>query len=250
MVNRGAAGAAGGGHAGDPVAEITWSSLSLRDIAGQMAGLGSGCGKDALARMMRGDGCSLQGMSRTIEGEQHPGRDARFRRINAMIAEFRAAGELAVPVDAKKEEQPGPCHRPGRTWRPEGEPVRVRDHDFPGEELGKITPYGVYGIAAGPGLVSAGASCGTAASAVNALRLWWQREGALRYPGAGKLLVTCDAGGSDGYPRSCGSTSWPSWRRKPGRRSRCAASRPARPSGTRPGTGCSATSPAPGAPAP
>ena len=44
-----------------------------------------------------------------------------------------------------------------------------------------------------------GTSCDTAAFAVNALRLWWQREGALRYPGATLLLVTADACGSNGY---------------------------------------------------
>jgi hypothetical protein len=184
---------------GDPVAEITWCSLSLRDIAGQLAGFG--CGKDAVARMMRQEGYSLQGMSRTIEGKQHPDRDAQFRRINAMIAEFTAAGEPAVPADAKKKEQLGPYHRAGRTWRPEGGPVRVRDHDFPDEELGKITPYGICDIAANTGFVSVGTSCDTAAFAVNALRLWWRREGSLRYPGARRLLVTCDAGGSNSCTR-------------------------------------------------
>ena len=141
-------------------------------------------------------------MSRTIGGRQHPDRDAQFRRINAMIAEFRAAGDPVVPVDAKKKEQPGPYHRHGRTWRPAGDPVRVRDHDFPDEELGKITPYGIYDIAANRGFVSAGTSCGTAAFAVNALRGWWQREGASRYPGARRLLVTCDA---DTLPTATGA---------------------------------------------
>jgi len=116
-----------------------------------MAGLGFRCGKDALARMMREDGYSLQGMSRTIEGRQHPDRDAQFRRINAMIAGFRAAGDPVVSVDAKKKEQLGPFWRAGRTWRPAGDPVRVRDHDFPDHELGKITPYGIYDIAANRG---------------------------------------------------------------------------------------------------
>jgi hypothetical protein len=184
---------------GDPVAEITWCSLSLRDIGRQMAGLGFRCGKDALARMLREDGYSLQGMSRTIEGRQHPDRDAQFRRINAMIAGFRAAGDPVVSVDAKKKEQLGPFWRAGRTWRPAGDPVRVRDHDFPDHELGKITPYGIYDIAANRGFVSVGTSCDTAAFAVSALRLWWKQEGSLRYPGAGRLLVTCDAGGSSSY---------------------------------------------------
>ena len=76
---------------------------------------------------------------------------------------------------------------------------RPVSHDFPDEELGKITPYGVYDIAANTGFVSVGASRDTAAFAVNALRLWWRREGSLRYPAARRLLVTCDAGGSNGY---------------------------------------------------
>jgi hypothetical protein len=184
---------------GDPMAEITWCSLSLRDIGRQMAGLGFRCGKDAVARMMREDGYSLQGMSRTIEGKRHPDRDAQFGRINDMITEFRAAGDPVVSVDAKKKEQLGPYHRDGRAWRPKGTPVRVRDHDFPDPAAGKITPYGVYDIAANTGFVSVGTSCDTAAFAVNALRAWWQRQGAPRYPGATRLLVTCDAGGSNGY---------------------------------------------------
>jgi hypothetical protein len=184
---------------GDPVSEVTWCSLSLREIAGQLAGLGFRCGKDAVARMLREDGYSLQGMSRTIEGKQHPDRDAQFRHINVMIEEFRACADPVVSVDAKKKEQLGPYHRAGRSWRPGGDPVRVRDHDFPDKERGKITPYGIYDIAANRGFVSVGTSSDTAAFAVNALRLWWQREGAARYPGARRLLVTCDAGGSNSY---------------------------------------------------
>jgi hypothetical protein len=184
---------------GDPVTEVTWCSLSLRELERQMAGLGLRCGKDAIARMMRAGGYSLQGMSRVLEGRQHPDRDAQFRHISAVIAEFTAAGDPVVSVDAKKKELVGPYHRAGRSWRAQGDPVRVRDHDFPDPQLGKITPYGVYDIAADTGFVSVGTSCDTAAFAVSALRLWWQREGSCRYPAAGRLLVTCDAGGSNSY---------------------------------------------------
>jgi hypothetical protein len=82
--------------------------------------------------------------------------------------------------------------------------VRVRDHGFPDEQLGKITPYGVYDIAANRGFVSVGTSRDTAAFAVSAIRLWWQREGSIRYPGARRLLVACDAGGSN----SCTGRLW------------------------------------------
>jgi hypothetical protein len=235
---------------GDPVSEVTWCSLSLREIRDQMAGLGFRCGKDAVARMMREDGYSLQGMSRTTGGNQHPDRDAQFRHINDMIAVFRAAGDPVVSVDAKKKEQLGPYHRAGRSWRPRGDPVRVRGHDFPDEELGKITPYGVYDIAANRGFVSVGASGDTAAFAVNALRLWWQQEGAARYPGAGRLLVTCDAGGSSSYTSRL-------WKHELAALAEQAdleivvchfppGTRPGPASGTKSSTACSATSPAPG----
>ena len=188
-----------GATRGDPMCEITWCSLSLREVARRLAALGYRCGKDAAARMMREEGYSLQGMSRVLEGRQHPDRDAQFGHINDMIAAFTAAGEPAVSVDGKKKEQLGPFARAGRSWRPQGEPVKVRDHDFPDPERGKITPYGVYDIAANRGFVSVGTSRDTAAFAVHALRLWWQREGSLRYPHATRLLVTCDAGGSNGH---------------------------------------------------
>jgi Rhodopirellula transposase DDE domain len=189
---------------GDPVTAVTWTTLSLRDLERELGRLGFGCRKDAVARMLREDGYSLQGMSRTIEGRRHPDRDAQFRRVNAMIAQFAAAGDPVVSVDAKKKEQLGPFHRPGRSWRPAGDPVRVRDHDFPDARLGKVVPYGVYDIAANRGFVSVGTSHDTAAFAVSALRLWWRAEGAARYRGARRLLVTCDAGGSNG----CRNRSW------------------------------------------
>ena len=191
-------GLAGEATRGDPMAEITWCSLSLRELGRRMATRGFRCGKDAIAQMMREDGYSLQGMAKVLEGRQHPDRDAQFRHLNARIAEFGEAGEPAVSVDTKKKEQLGEYYRDGRSWRPKGNPVKVRDHDFPDAELGKITPYGVYGIAANRGFVSAGTSCDTAAFAVNALRLWWQQEGAARYPHATRLLVTADSGGSNG----------------------------------------------------
>jgi hypothetical protein len=189
---------------GDPMAEITWCSLSLRDLERQLAGRGLRCGKDAVARMLREDGYSLQGMSRTVEGKRHPDRDAQFGHINTMIMQFRAAGEPVVSVDAKKKEQLGPYYRDGRSWRPAGDPVPVRDHSFPDPQAGKIIPYGVYDIAANRGFVSVGTSHDTAAFAVNALRQWWQADGAARYPGAKRLLVTCDAGGSN----SCTGRLW------------------------------------------
>jgi hypothetical protein len=164
------------GKRGDPVTAVTWTTLSLRDLEQELAALGHRCGKDAVARVLHGMGYSLQGAAKVLEGSQHPDRDAQFGHVNAMIAEFTAAGD----------------------------PVKVRDHSFPDPEAGFITPYGIYDVAANRGFVSAGTSHGTAAFAVNAIRLWWQREGQARYPGARRLLLTCDAGGAN----ACSSRLW------------------------------------------
>ena len=47
--------------------------------------------------------------------------------------------------------------------------------------------------------MSVGDDHDTAAFAVNAIRRWWQAMGAQRYPKAKRLMVTADAGGSNGY---------------------------------------------------
>jgi hypothetical protein len=199
-------GLADAGTRGDPVAELRWTTLSLRDLERELAARGFRAGKDAVARILRGDGYSLQGMAKVLEGRQHPDRDEQFRRINAAVAGFRAAGDPVVSVDAKKKEQLGPYGRDGRSWRPAGDPVKARDHDFPDPLLGKAVPYGVYDIAANRGFVCVGTSHDTAAFAVSAIRRWWLAEGSLRYPGARRLLVTCDAGGSN----ACVSRAWKS----------------------------------------
>jgi hypothetical protein len=194
------------GTRGDPMAELRWTTLSLRDLERQLAARGFRAGKDAVARILKEDGYSLQGMAKVLEGKQHPDRDAQFRRISAAVAGYRAAGDPVVSVDAKKKEQLGPFGREGRSWRPVGDPVRVRDHDFPDEKPGKAVPYGVYDIAVNRGFAVVGTSRDTPAFAVSSLRRWWLDEGSLRYPGARRLLVTCDAGGSN----ACASHGWKS----------------------------------------
>lgn len=39
----------------------------------------------------------------------------------------------------------------------------------------------------------------TAAFAVESIRRWWNGQGRRDYPGATQLLITADAGGSNGY---------------------------------------------------
>ncbi len=102
-----------------------------------------------------------------------------------------------ISVDTKKKEQVGEYGNGGRQWRPKGDPARVRDHDFPGPD--KAIPYGIYDLAANTGWVNAGTDHDTAAFAVESIRRWWSARGSADHPGARRLLITADAGGSNGY---------------------------------------------------
>ena len=184
---------------GDPMSLITWTTLSVRDIAAGLTRAGHRCAKNAVLRMLHAEGFSTQGNSRAIEGKRHPDRDAQFRYIDQTAKQFLAAGDPVISIDTKKKELVGLYARPGREWRAEGDPRRVRDHDFPDPGGQKAIPYGVYDVGDNSGFVSVGTDHDTAQFAVESVRRWWQAIGKGRYPDAARLLVTCDAGGSNGY---------------------------------------------------
>ena len=102
-------------------------------------------------------------------------------------------------MDTKKKELVGPFKNGGRELRPKGAPEQVRVHDFIIRELGRVTPYGVYDIAQNEAWVSVGVDHDTAAFAVESIRRWWWSMGYALYPQATRLLITTDAGGSNGY---------------------------------------------------
>jgi len=103
-----------------------------------------------------------------------PDRDAQFAHINAEAEEHIAAGQPVISVDGKKKELVGNFRGGGREYRPAGEPVATSVYDFKGE-LGKVTPYGVYDMAANTGWVSVGSDHDTGAFAVESIRRWWDK---------------------------------------------------------------------------
>ena len=185
---------------GDPESPLRWTAKSVRTLAGELARQGHRCGPDTVARLLREQAFSLQANAKTVEGTRHPDRDAQFRYINEQARTYRAAGQPVISVDTKKKEQAGDYAGAGREYAPKGRPVRVRDHDFPDPAgAGKAVPYGIYDLAANTGWVNVGTDHDTAAFAVESVRRWWHGAGAAAYPAARRLLITADAGGSNGY---------------------------------------------------
>lgn len=184
---------------GDPMCPLRWTTKSTRVLADEMTAQGYPVSHSTLAKVLAGMGYSLQAPAKTREGADHPDRDAQFRYLDGLVRAHMAAGEPVISVDGKKKEKVGNYAPSGREWQPAGEPVEVNMHDFPDKELGKVTPYGVYDISGNNGWVTVGTSADTAEFATSAIRRWWEEMGRAAYPGATRLLITADGGGSNGH---------------------------------------------------
>jgi hypothetical protein len=184
---------------GDPESPLVWTTKSVKKLAGELTAAGHRCSPQTAWRLLHEQGFSTQSNARVTEGKRHPDRDAQFGYIAAQASGHLAASQPVISVDAKKKEQVGEYAQAGREWRPRGDPVAVRSHGFPDEQNGHAIPYGVYDVGANTGFVNVGTDHNTAAFAVESVRRWWDLIGKDAYPHAERLLVTCDAGGNNGW---------------------------------------------------
>jgi transposase len=186
---------------GDPESPLRWTTKSLRHLAEELTRQGHPVSAPTVGRLLKSAGFSLQANAKTLEGAQHPDRDAQFRYINEQVKDHQAGDEPVISVDTKKREQLGRLPMAGREWRPKGEPVEVEDHSFffTGPDVEQAIPYGIYDLVRNTGWVNVGVDHDTAVFAVESIRRWWQSRGSFDYPAATKLLITADAGGSNSY---------------------------------------------------
>lgn len=183
---------------GDPESPLRWTCKSTRKLAEELTAQGHPVGATKVRALLTELGYSLQANQKTREGSQHPERNAQFGYINRKSKKFQASGQPVISVDTKKKELIGDFKNGGREWQPKGEPVPVRVHDFLDQELGKAVPYGVYDLMRNEGWVNVGITHDTAEFAVESIRRWWKQMGRSVYPDATELLITADAGGSNG----------------------------------------------------
>ena len=187
---------------GNPMSALRWTLKSTYELARDLQARGFRVSAELVRRLLHQMGYSLQAPSKQVEGSSHPDRDGQFRHINDLVAQRLGAGEPVVSVDTKKKELIGNYANGGREWQRAGEPDRTNVHDFADRALGefaKAIPYGVYDVGNDEGWVSVGDSADTAEFAVESIRRWWNTMGKARFPNATSLLVTADAGGSNGY---------------------------------------------------
>jgi transposase len=185
---------------GDPESPLRWTTRSVRNLAAELQRQGHAVSHQTVSELLHDLGYSLQSNRKVLEGTSHPDRDAQFRHIHDAVQLQLSLGEPVISVDTKKKELVGPFRNAGKELRPKGVPERVLMHDFVirDEDHGRVSPYGVYDLAANEAWVSVGTDHDTAVFAVESIRRWWRSMGAPLYPAARRLLVTADAGGSNG----------------------------------------------------
>ncbi len=183
---------------GDPQSPLRWTIKSTRRLAEELAKLGYTACSRLVASLLIGMGYSLQGNRKTIEGKQHPDRNAQFEHINARVDKELRASQPVISVDTKKKKLIGNYLNGGTQWLSMGGAKKVNGHDFPGPEVPRAHPYGIYELRRNVGFVNVGTDHDTATFAVASIRAWWKAEGRKAYPKAKRILVTADSGGSNG----------------------------------------------------
>ena len=184
---------------GDPESPLRWTCKSTRRLADELTGMRHQISPRKVAELLHQLDYSLQANRKTREGINHPDRNAQFEYIYEGVRKFLRSGQPVISVDTKKKELIGDFSNVGKEYYKKGFPVKTRMHDFPDKQLGKAIPYGVYDIESNEGWVNVGINHDTAQFAANSILRWWQEMGQHRFPRATRLLITADAGGSNGW---------------------------------------------------
>jgi hypothetical protein len=183
---------------GDPMSPLRWSCKSTRTFARELCHMGYTVSSRIVAGLLHEMGYSLQGNCKTLEGKQHPDRNAQFEHINAKVTAAIQSSQPVISVDTKKKELIGNYVNKGVQWLKKGQTRKVNGHDFPDPTVPRAHPYGIYELSRNVGFVNVGTDHDTATFAVASIRKWWRTEGQRAYPKAKRIQITADAGGSNG----------------------------------------------------
>lgn len=186
--------------AGDPITGLKWTRKTTQKIAVELNSIDINVSPNTVARLLKNMKYSLRVNHKSLEcGNKNPpnpdDRDYQFNLIEKKRKQYARAGNPVISVDTKKKELIGNFKNAGRSWGKE--PILVKDHDFPSDAAGKAIPYGIYDTQTNRGTVFLGTTHDTPAFAVDSIESWWNTEGEKRYPGADKILILADSGGSN-----------------------------------------------------
>lgn len=196
---------------GDPMRPLRWTCKSTENLAKELRQQGFSISAVTVGAILKEQGYSLQANKKRFEGKQSPDRNEQFEYIATTVEEFQLRECPVISVDAKKKELVGNYKNPGREWRDKGDYLEVEAYDFIDAQKGKVTPYGIYDTSHNMGWVNVGTDNDTAQFAVNSIKRWWENMGERMYPGAKKILILADGGGSNGSRNRLWKQSLQEW---------------------------------------
>ena len=128
--------------AGSPVdPNVMWTNRSPAELADELTAKKHPVDRKTVKRLLKEElGLSRRQMVKTLAMGQSADRDAQFRLLQKLKAEFFSKGWPVLSIDTKKKELLGNFYRRGPAWT-NGQ-VRAWDHDFPSSSWGKVIPYG------------------------------------------------------------------------------------------------------------
>lgn len=182
---------------GHPESILRWTCISTRNLSNDLKKKGYDVSYKIVGRLLTAMGYSLQSNVKGFEASsQHPDRNQQFHYINENAKEHIKVKQPVISVDTKKKELIGNYKNNGKEYRKQKDARKVNMHDFGTE---RASPYGVYDVVKNEGFVNVGTSYDTSQFAVDSIKHWWNLTGKEKYGNAKKLLITADAGGSNGY---------------------------------------------------
>jgi Rhodopirellula transposase DDE domain len=183
--------------AGDPMRPgLKWTNLSRRQIAKRVTELGSPVSRHVVSQLLRKHGYRRRkALKKKTMGPRNPDRNAQFENIGRLKKEYLKAGLPVISMDTKKKELLGDFYRDGKIDAQET--IHTNDHDFVSMGAGTVIPHGLYDVGKNRGFINLNTSHDTSELACDSLAAWWDQQGKSDYPGAKKLLLLCDGGGSN-----------------------------------------------------
>lgn len=181
--------------AGIPTAPAQWVRKSLSNLAQELVKRSYTVSRTTIKRLLEQLDYGLLSNRKSLIKVEHPDQDLQFRYIKRVKQLFLAAGFPVISVDAKDKQVIGDFANRGQGWRQAAE--RVLLHDFPSDGLGVAKPYGIYDLRHNQGYVYVGTSADTPEFAAYCIAQWWSNPDRPRFDREDRLLIFCDAGGSN-----------------------------------------------------
>ncbi len=179
--------------------DIKWTNLSRRQIAERMGALGTPVSRDVVSQLLRQHGYRRRKAQKKKTMGHHRDRNAQFEKIARLRKKYLKAGLPVISIDTKKKELLGDFYREGQIDAQAT--IETNDHDFSSTGSGVVIPHGVYDVGRNRGFLHLNTSHDTSELACDSIAAWWDEHGRSEYPGAKKILVLCDGGGSNSATR-------------------------------------------------